>query len=201
LYSWRIQALIAPNGIPLWISEVLPGSVHDITAARELVLAALAPYLKDLPVLADSGYESAGHGVHTPVKQPKDGYELDPDTRAHNRLLRGVGDQFFGHVEHDAVSWPAEPSGRRSCGETSSTGRLRCAQQTMPIIPECACRPRSPASRHRENLNERRAELGKDPVYLTGFGKPLDRAIPGGQLTLLDGYDESGLCDSGRCFT
>ena len=81
---------MAPGGIPLWISEVRPGSVHDITAARDLVLAILAPYLQDLPVLADSGYEGAGHGVYTPVKKPKDGYELDADTRAYNNLLRGL---------------------------------------------------------------------------------------------------------------
>ena len=30
------------------------------TAAREYVLAVLRPWLKDLPVLADSGYEGAG---------------------------------------------------------------------------------------------------------------------------------------------
>ena len=89
-FGGLIQALMAPNGIPLWISEVRPGSVHDITAARELILATLAPYLRDLPVLADGGYEGAGPGVHTPVKQPKDGYGLDPDTRTYNRLLRGL---------------------------------------------------------------------------------------------------------------
>ncbi|WP_043264730.1 phosphoadenosine phosphosulfate reductase [Streptomyces sp. CT34] len=51
-------------------------------------------------------------------------------------------------------------------------------------------------------LNERRAKLGKDPVYLTRFGKPLDRAIPDGWDTLpFDEWDETGLCDSGRCFT
>jgi hypothetical protein len=89
-FGGLIQALMDPAGIPLWISEVLPGSVHDITAAREQVLAVLAPYLNELPVLADGGYEGAGHGVHTPVKQSKDGYELDPDTRTYNRLLRGL---------------------------------------------------------------------------------------------------------------
>jgi hypothetical protein len=53
-------------------------------------------------------------------------------------------------------------------------------------------------------LIERRAALGKDPVYLTRYGKPLARAIPGGQLTLFDTFDphsEDALCDSGRCFT
>jgi len=89
-FGGLIQALIAPDGIPLWVSEVRPGSVHDITAARELVLSILSPYLGQMPVLADGGYEGAGHGVYTPVKKPTDGYELDPDTRTYNRLLRGL---------------------------------------------------------------------------------------------------------------
>jgi hypothetical protein len=89
-FGGLLQALMAPDGVPLWISEVRPGSAHDITAARELVLAALAPYLRHLPVLADGGYDGAGHGVHTPAKKAKDGYELDPDTRTYNRLLRGL---------------------------------------------------------------------------------------------------------------
>ena len=34
----NVQALSAPGGVPLWVSDVLPGSTHDLTAARELVL-------------------------------------------------------------------------------------------------------------------------------------------------------------------
>jgi hypothetical protein len=67
-FGGNIQALFTPGGIPLWVSAVLPGGVHDITAARELVLAILRPFLKNLPVLADSGYEGAGCGVHVPVR-------------------------------------------------------------------------------------------------------------------------------------
>ena len=61
-----MQALAAPGGVPLWVSDVLPGSTHDLTAAREHVLPGARPYLKDLPFLADSGYEGAGAGVHVP---------------------------------------------------------------------------------------------------------------------------------------
>ncbi len=86
----NIQALFTPRGIPLWVSGVLPGGVHDITAAREHLLAVLRPYLKDLPVLADSGYEGAGHGVHVPVKKPAGGQELDIGTRTRNALLRSL---------------------------------------------------------------------------------------------------------------
>lgn len=50
-------------------------------------------------------------------------------------------------------------------------------------------------------LNERRATLGKDPVYLTRFGRPLREAIPDG-VDLLPMFDETdGLCDSGWCMT
>ena len=85
----NVQALAAPGGVPLWISDVLPGSTHDVTAARELVLPQARPYLKDLPFLADSGYEGAGAGVHVPVKKPARG-ELDADTKTRNALLRSM---------------------------------------------------------------------------------------------------------------
>jgi hypothetical protein len=89
-FGGNIQALFAPDGLPLWVSDVLPGNVHDLTAARELVLDIVRPYLGDMPILADPGYEGAGQGVHTPVKQPKDGVELDIDTRTRNALLRSM---------------------------------------------------------------------------------------------------------------
>jgi len=41
-------------------------------------------------MLADSGYEGAGHGVHVPVKKPAGGRELDLDTRTRNDLLRSM---------------------------------------------------------------------------------------------------------------
>jgi DDE superfamily endonuclease len=33
-HGGNIQAVLAPGGFPLWVSQVEPGSVHDITAAR-----------------------------------------------------------------------------------------------------------------------------------------------------------------------
>jgi len=85
----NVQALTAPGGVPLWVSGVLPGSTHDLTAARELVLPAARPYLGKLPFLADSGYEGAGAGVHVPVKKPRRG-ELDINTKTRNALLRSL---------------------------------------------------------------------------------------------------------------
>lgn len=52
-------------------------------------------------------------------------------------------------------------------------------------------------------LNARRAELKKDPVWLTRFNRPL-RDLPAAQqmLPLLDEPDEAGgFCDNGACFT
>lgn len=91
-HGGNIQALSAPNGTPLWVSDVVPGSIHDLTAARAQVLGALywaASHL-DLPTLADGGYDGAGIGVHTPVKQPAGNQVLDVDTRTRNALLRGL---------------------------------------------------------------------------------------------------------------
>jgi hypothetical protein len=85
----NVQALACPAGIPLRASDVLPGSTRDMTAARELVLPQAGPYLKDLPFLADSGYEGAGAGVLVPVKKPARG-ELDTDTKTRNALLRSL---------------------------------------------------------------------------------------------------------------
>ncbi|MGW5154429.1 transposase family protein [Nonomuraea wenchangensis] len=88
-HTGNLQALSAPNGLPLWIADVEPGSVHDLTAARAHVLGALyAAAAAGLPTLADSGYEGAGISIHTPIKQPDEGQVLSPDNRTYNRLLR-----------------------------------------------------------------------------------------------------------------
>jgi hypothetical protein len=90
-HGGNIQALCAPTGFPLWISDVEPGSQHDLTCARKHVLGALyAAAAAGLPTLADGGYDGCGIGVFTPVKQPADGRQLDVDNRTYNALLRGL---------------------------------------------------------------------------------------------------------------
>ncbi|MEU4219860.1 cobalamin-dependent protein [Actinoplanes sp. NPDC026623] len=81
-----------PDGLPIWTSAAMPGHLHDTRCARELGLTAAlnrSAAELDLPTLAESGYESTGHGIKTPVKQPADGICLAPDNRARNRLLCG----------------------------------------------------------------------------------------------------------------
>jgi hypothetical protein len=89
-----------PDGQPIWISEVAPGHRHDLTVARDAdVTGSLnwAAAQLDLPTL-DSGYEGAGQGIKTPIKQPAGGQSLAPDNQAYNTLLRStrcLGERSF----------------------------------------------------------------------------------------------------------
>jgi DDE superfamily endonuclease len=98
-HGGNIQAVMAPGGFPLWVSDVEPGSVHDLTAARIHALPALYhAAATGLPALADPGYDGAGIGIHIPVKQPSDRRDLDISTRTRNALqrsLRCLGERGF----------------------------------------------------------------------------------------------------------
>jgi DDE superfamily endonuclease len=90
-FGGNIQGLMLPDGFPIWISDVAPGSVHDLRVAEEVVLANLyALAARGVPTLADSGYEGAGQGVYTPVKKPADGHRLHANNRTYNMLLRSM---------------------------------------------------------------------------------------------------------------
>jgi hypothetical protein len=53
-FGGNVQVVFDPTSFPLWVSDVRPGSTHDLTAARELVLPALYPHAaRGLPGLAD----------------------------------------------------------------------------------------------------------------------------------------------------
>jgi hypothetical protein len=85
-----VQVLADPTGFPLWVSAVRPGSTHDLTAARELVLPGLYPHAaRGLPVLADKGYTGAGVGIHVPIKHQPDG-RLHSDNRCYNELITAL---------------------------------------------------------------------------------------------------------------
>jgi hypothetical protein len=95
-YGANVQAVMRPDGLPLWTGPAGPGSVHDLTAARACAL----PFLyraaaRGMPALADSGYQGAGIGIKVPVKNPKQKKgtalkELDENQRTFNLLLRGL---------------------------------------------------------------------------------------------------------------
>lgn len=98
-FGGNIQAVIRPDGFPIWVSDVEPGSVHDLRVAREHALGALyAAASRGLPTLADPGYDGAGHGVFTPIKRPNDGHHLHVNNRTYNMLLRSmrcIGERGF----------------------------------------------------------------------------------------------------------
>lgn len=65
-FAGNIHLLTAPTDGPLWVSDVEPGSVHDLRAARPHAPPALYTAARDgLPTLADVRYTGAGIGVHT----------------------------------------------------------------------------------------------------------------------------------------
>lgn len=92
-FGGNVQFLSAPDGTPLWVSEVEPGSTPDITAARIHVLPALyKAAAQGLPTLADKGYIGAGIGIRVPVRRPKGRSEqaLHINIRMTNALIRYV---------------------------------------------------------------------------------------------------------------
>lgn len=89
----NVQAVIRPDGLPVWVSQVAPGHRHDLTVARDTdVVGALnwAASALELPTLADSGYDGAGLGIKTPIKQPAGGQVLAADNQAYNVLHRAT---------------------------------------------------------------------------------------------------------------
>jgi hypothetical protein len=89
----NVQAVIRPDGLPIWVSDVAPGHRHDVTVARDAgVTGALnwAACRLGLPTLADSGYEGAGQGIKVPVKQPAGGQVLAADNATYNALHRAT---------------------------------------------------------------------------------------------------------------
>jgi hypothetical protein len=87
----NVQGFIRPNGLPLWVGDAMPGHLHDLTCAEQQQVLAAAYWAASqlhLPTLADAGYEGAGQGIYTPIKQPTGGRKLVVDNRTYNALLR-----------------------------------------------------------------------------------------------------------------
>jgi DDE superfamily endonuclease len=90
-HGGNIQAVLAPDRFPLWLSPAGPGPAHDITAARAHARPApCQAAAADLPTLADPGYGGTGIGIYMPVKQPTDGRELDINAPTRNAIQRSL---------------------------------------------------------------------------------------------------------------
>jgi hypothetical protein len=90
----NVQFLTCPHGELIWASPALPGSTHDLTAAREhgivqaLTFWAIAGY-------ADKAYVGAGGAIDTPYKRNK-GRKLGTRKKLYNRhhaQVRAVGER------------------------------------------------------------------------------------------------------------
>ena len=97
-HGGNIQVVSAPDGWPLWTSEVRPGREHDITAARtdpDLIAVITAWVGEGRPGLADLGYEGEPDVFTIPLKKPK-GAELTVDQQTFNAVhgaLRCLGER------------------------------------------------------------------------------------------------------------
>jgi hypothetical protein len=77
----NVQVIADAAGRLVWASPTLPGSRHDIAAAREHgILDALAT--AGICVVADTGYQGAGRNVAVPPRRRC----LDPDTGRYRPL-------------------------------------------------------------------------------------------------------------------
>jgi len=97
-HGGNIQELSAPDGWPLWTSDVRPGREHDTIAApadRDL-LNDIATWVADgQSALADLGYEGEADLLRIPIKKPVHG-ELTADQQAYNAIhgaLRCLGER------------------------------------------------------------------------------------------------------------
>lgn len=97
-HGGNIQVVSAPDGWPLWTSDVRPGREHDISAARAdpALLAAITAWISDGALaLTDLGYEGEPETFTIPVKKPKGG-QLTVDQQAYNAVhgaLRCLGER------------------------------------------------------------------------------------------------------------
>lgn len=86
-HGGNIQVLTGPTGYPEWVSDVEPGSTHDITAARTHALPSLYPAAAHgLPTLTDKGYAGAGIGIRVPFK----GRNLHADNQTRNAMISAL---------------------------------------------------------------------------------------------------------------
>ena len=102
-FGGNIQFLATADGLPLWCSTQLPGTVNDLSAARThgIIGPLCAAAAHGLTILADKAYHSAGIGIRTPIKaapgnHPLRGRPLHIDQHTHNTLhtsLRAPGER------------------------------------------------------------------------------------------------------------
>lgn len=124
----NLQGLVDPRrGDLVWISDGLPGSTHDLTAARIHGIIRSAAQA-DVELLADKGYQGAGGTVTSPHK----GRKLTKTQQAHNRMVnsvRGPGERGFAVLKTWRILTKV-----RCCPQR--VGTLAKAVLTLELDPE-----------------------------------------------------------------
>jgi len=96
-HGGNVQVVTAPDGWPIWTSDVRPGREHDTTAVRthDEILPVLHEIRDDLRTLGDLGYEGESDTITVAFKKPKNGELTDMQqtfNKAHNGL-RAIGER------------------------------------------------------------------------------------------------------------
>lgn len=82
-HGLNVQVIADPVGRPVWISPALPGSRHDMGAAREHgIIEAFAE--ADVRAIADTAYQGGGPSIRVPQRRRR----IDADTGRYRRLSR-----------------------------------------------------------------------------------------------------------------
>ncbi|GAA3014686.1 hypothetical protein JCM13580A_56870 [Streptomyces drozdowiczii] len=90
----NVQVLADPVGRLIWVSDALPGAVHDLTAARTHGI----PAADDIMCWADKAYQGAGPAVRVPFR----GKNLRGWRRRHNRdhaKIRSLGERAMATLK------------------------------------------------------------------------------------------------------
>ncbi|WP_055480807.1 IS5/IS1182 family transposase [Sphaerimonospora mesophila] len=97
----NVQVVADPAGRPVWASPVLPGAVHDLTAARTVgLIDALTS--NNVMTFADKGYQGAGGTIRTPFKRHRHRPRLSRHQKAANRAharIRARGERAIATLK------------------------------------------------------------------------------------------------------
>lgn len=109
----NLQALMRPDEVPLWTSLVIPGSFHDIAAARQHFLDAIRHFLADLrswPTRATSAQARASGSRSWPCPEPRNSAKAYAPTTG----------CCAGSDSRESVASPSKPATGKPCATSPS---------------------------------------------------------------------------------
>jgi DDE superfamily endonuclease len=117
-HGMNLQVIASPGGEIVWVSGLLPGAVHELSAARVWgIVGELAAC--GLIVLAGKGYAGAGEHIHVPCRgRGKPAWQKDAN-RAHAQLRSpGRARQRPAQDRAHLAQTPLLPVARRAAGQS-----------------------------------------------------------------------------------